>query len=172
MGDIADIFGEEGVDTSVAPPADFQPIPPGWYNAMVEKSEIHPTKAGDGKYLKLQLAIVGEKFEGRKVFTNINLVNPNPKAVEIGAREIAQLGAACGLLRLSDSTELLDKVIQVKVAVREGRNGGDPDNEVKGYKALSGAPAPAPVAKVAAAPETATAPKAAPKAAGKLPWER
>lgn len=171
MGDISDIIGGD-VDTTTAQSADFQPIPPGWYNAMVEKSEIHPTKAGDGKYLKLQLAIVGEKFEGRKVFTNINLVNPNPKAVEIGAREIAQLGAACGLLRLSDSTELLDKVIQVKVAVREGRNGGDPDNEVKGYKALSGAPAPAPVAKVAAAPETATAPKAAPKAAGKLPWER
>lgn len=172
MGDIADIIGGD-VDTTTAQSADFQPIPPGWYTAMVEKSEIHPTKAGDGKYLKLQLAIVGEKFEGRKVFTNINLVNPNPKAVEIGAREIAQLGAACGLLRLSDSTELLDKVIQVKVAVREGRNGGDPDNEVKGYKAVTGtvpATAAAPAEKpVPAAPYRS---KETAKPASKLPWER
>lgn len=181
MGDIADIFGEEGVDTSAAPPAEFQPLPPGWYPAMIEKAELHDTKAGDGKYLKLQLSVVGDQFAGRKVFANINLANPNPKAVEIGAREIAQLGAACGLLRLKDSTELLDKVVLVKLTVKTTQ-GRDPENEIKAYKSMDGAtpaaPSPAAAAAPKPAPAAAKAPataKPSPAAAGakpKFPWER
>lgn len=186
-GDIAAIYGQE-VDTSNAPEDSYSALPPGWYTAMVEKAEMRTTRDGTGRYLWLQFEVVG----GRKLFTNINLVNHNQQAEEIGARELAQLGAACELLRLRDSSELVNKVIQVRVSIKKD----DPnENNIKAYKGLDGGAASAqpPAAPAAqahtpppAAPQAAptqrtatpsarpqAAPQAAPAAAGgKLPWQR
>lgn len=43
-----------------------------------------PTKAGTGKYLKVDITIVGGKYDKRHVFDNINTENPNPVASNIG----------------------------------------------------------------------------------------
>jgi hypothetical protein len=200
-GDIAALFGGD-VDTSNVPESNYDALKPGWYPVMIEKAELKTTKSGTGRYLWLQLNVIDERHNGRKLFANINLVNPNPKAVEIGARELAQLGSACGLLRLGDSTELLDKVIQVRVSIKKD---DDSENEVKGYKAVEGgqhhAPAgavppvqrpypqpaapgynqaavhvtPAPPPPPLGAPSPGQVEGAAQRAApavGKMPWER
>lgn len=184
--DIADIFPETGgFDTNSVPASsgDFEAIPAGWYAAQIDAAEVRDTKARDGKYLHLELTIVGDKFNGRKLFPNINLANPNAKAVEIGTRELAGLGQACGLARVKDSAELLGHVVMVKIKVKQDP-GRDPENQVVAYKTAGEAgvppvqePAPAaPAARPAAvaAPKPTPAPAAAPAAAAKpkRPWER
>lgn len=43
-----------------------------------------PTKAGTGKYLKVDITVIGGKHDKRHVFDNINTENPNPVASNIG----------------------------------------------------------------------------------------
>ena len=175
MGDIADIMGG-----SVAPHAsdrqDAGLLPAGWYTVEIEKAELRPTKAGDGRYLWLQLSVVSESYTGRKVFPRINLQNRNQKAVEIGQRELAALVHATKLTALEDTAELLGKVIDVRVKVRAAKGDFDASNEVGEYapagtKVGAAAPAAAPPPPVAA--QARAAAPAQSKAAGrKLPWEK
>lgn len=166
-GDIAGLFGGEAVSTDHAEAATgFDALPPGWYPVLIDSAEIKDTKAGNGKYLKLGLSVVGEKFANRKLWPNINLQNPNPKAVEIGMRELAGLGQACGLTAISDTAELVNKQIDVRVKIGKARDGYEPGNEVTAYalpgSKTSGAQAPA------ARPPASAAASDAPK----RPWER
>lgn len=186
MSDIADILGnEEGFDThSVEPATGFEPLPAGWYPVQIDDANVCPTKKRDGAYLALEMTVVGDHFAGRKLWPKINLANPSQKAVEIGRRELAALGLACGMPAVKDSSEFVGKIIQVKVKVKQ-EDGRDPDNEVVGYKPIDGAeqsaPAPAPGTKtvapaksVAASSDAKPAAKAAAPATtkGVLPWMR
>jgi hypothetical protein len=71
-----DIQAELGADFNPADyenqDNDFTPLTPGWYPAEFEKAEICQTKDETGSYLKIQLVVLGEKYNGRKVFSNIN----------------------------------------------------------------------------------------------------
>jgi hypothetical protein len=172
MSDISDVIGD--VDLSTIPAAEgFDPIPAGWYPVEIENAEIKATKSGTGKYIKLAMVVLGDECAGRKLFSNLNIQNPNPKAVEIAMRELAAIGQALGLISVKDCAELIGAQLMAKVAIRK-EEGRDPDNEVKGYKAIGEAPAapakPAPAAKPAAKPAATAA--ATPKAAGKRPWEK
>ena len=163
--DISEALGGD-FDAESIPIPSYEPIPPGWYAAEIDKAEVRDTKAGTGKYLKLELVVLDEAHEGRRVFSQINLSNPNQQAVEIGQRELAALARACGVPVLRDSAELLQKQIRVKVKIKT-EEGREPDNVVVGYRPLSDA--------AQAAPKPAAAkpkPAAAPSAAGKRPWER
>jgi len=180
MGDIGDLYGG-GFDTQRDDAATgFDPIPAGWYPMHIDAAEVKATKSGTGKFLRLELEIVGEKFAGRKLFPNITLQNPSAKAVEIGMRELAALGQACGLLQMQDSSEIVGKTISARVKIRAAQGDYGADNEVTAYKPLDGA-APAPGRRPPAAeptrasgePANATRPTpvaAAPSA--KRPWER
>jgi hypothetical protein len=182
MGDLNEAMGGAFDPGAHEPAADFEPIPAGWYPVEIEKAEIKDTKAGDGKYLKIEHTVVGDKFANRKIWKQINLVNKSEKAVEIGLRELAALGIACGLSAITDTSELLGKQVLAKVEIKKDE-GREPDNQIRTYKPLDGAVAPkataAPAAhKPAAMPPTATT--AAPAAtkptastgAKKRPWEK
>jgi hypothetical protein len=180
MRDISEAMGGSFDTNSVDPATGFDPIPAGWYPVQIDTAEVLDTKAKNGKRLKLEVTIVGEQFAGRKLFPAINLVNPNPQCVEIGMRELAALGQACGLAAIADSSELLGKIVLAKVKVKQDP-GFDPNNEVVGYKpAVAAAPAAAaaparttPTPKPTATTKAAPAPTAtAPAKAGKRPWER
>lgn len=149
-------FNAANIDTTDS----YDPIPAGWYNVMITESEFKATAAGTGNYLKLRLDVIDGEHQGRVVYTNLNLDNPNPKAVEIAQRDLAQICHAVGVLAPDDSTELHDKPLQAKVTIRPARDGYDAQNEVKGYRPMGGGAAPA------SAPTSATAP------AGRKPWER
>jgi Protein of unknown function (DUF669). len=135
----------------------YDPIPAGWYSVMITDSEFKATSAGTGQYLKLRFDVIEGEHQGRVIFTNLNLDNPNPKAVEIAQKDLAQICHAVGVMAPDDSTELHDKPLQAKVTIRPARDGYDAQNEVKGYRAMEGASA---------------APSAPAPAAGKKPWER
>jgi hypothetical protein len=136
----------------------YDPIPAGWYSAMITESEFQPTKAGTGQFLKLRFDIIDGEHQGRVVFTNLNLDNPNPKAVEIAQKDLSAICRAVGVMTPQDSAELHDKPLQIKLTIRPARDGYDAQNEVKGYKGMDGA-----------APASAPAPFSA---AGKKPWEK
>ena len=169
MGDIAEIYGGEGVDVREAQEdtGDYSPIPPGWYPAMIEAARVKTTTAGNGKYLEVTMSVLGESHAGRKVFSRLNLMNPNAVAVEIGRRELASLGKACGLSSVTATAELVDKSIEVRLKIKKGTNGYGDSNEVSRY-AASGSRSPA-AAKPSPQPSMAAQPQA--QGPSKRPWE-
>jgi len=165
MGDIGEVLGGGKFDTNSVPAATgFDPLPAGWYTVQVTGAEVKDTKKG-GKRLALELTVVGEHYEGRKLFPSINLVNDNPQAVEIGMRELAALGLACGLQAITDTAELMDQIAAAKVAVKHDE-GFEPGNEVKAYKATTDAAEPTAAPAKTPAPQT---PAARPTAPAKTP---
>lgn len=129
MPDISDINLND-----VQPAGDFEPIPAGWYKAIVDSSETKETKAGTGQYIELRLTILGPKFEGRLLFDRLNLWNPNQEAVEIAKRQLKALTEAAGKPTAKATEELHGIPIEVKVAIRPARGDYGASNDVKSYR--------------------------------------
>lgn len=137
----------------------FDPLPPGWYDVRITEGEVKQTKAGTGSYLKLRYDVEGPTHQGRVVFGNLNLRNPNPEAERIGAQQMGELLRAVGMARLEDSDQLIGKTMSVKLSVKESEQYGA-SNEVKAFKA-NGMP------RAAGAPDAPAKP-----AASKPPWAK
>ena len=113
---------------------DFSPLPPGNYPVIVESSEFKETRAGNGKFLLLQLMVIDGKGKNRKLFDRLNLENPNPQAVEFAKQQLASLCSAMGKQKIADSAELHDNPIVARVEIQKGSDGYEDSNEVKGYQ--------------------------------------
>lgn len=139
----------------------FEPIPAGDYVVAIADAELCDTKAGTGQYIKLRLDVTGPTHQGRVLFDNLNIRNPNPKAEEIARQQLGAIMRATGLAALQDTDQLIGGQMSVKVTVKQSDQYG-PGNEIKGYKSASGSPAPAPSqprpAQAAAAPAAASPP--------------
>ena len=73
-----------GFNANNAPePMSFDPLPEGEYMATITGSEMKATIKGDGSYLSLEYTIIDGPYANRKVWDNLNLDNPNAKAVTI-----------------------------------------------------------------------------------------
>ena len=125
------------VDNVPVSTSNYDPIPEGWYNAVINGAEVKTTKAGTGKYLNIRYDITGESHAGRVVFGMITVQNPNTTAETIGQQQLGELCRAIGKVVLNDTDELLGATLSIKVAI-SAREGYDPRNEVKGFKALKG----------------------------------
>ena len=145
-------------DTPEAP--DFSPIPAGDYHVKTTEASLETTKAGTGQYIKLRLDVIGPSYEGRVLFANINIRNPNPKAEEIGRQQLGSIMRAVGLSQVSDTDQLIGGQMIVSVKIKHDETYGD-SNEVKQFKAPKGSPAPGPTAPAQSEP-SASAP----------PWQR
>lgn len=189
--DFQEIFGAQGFNPAEVPNAEnFDPLPPGWYGVIVEKAEVVDTKAGGGKRLKVEFCVTDEEHSNRRVFGSFNIKNANPQAVEIGMRELAQFTIACGLPPVQDSSEYVNQQLQIRLVIKPARDENyGPENEVKGFRPIEGAKAPAaahPPRPAVAAPATKPRPPKpvamadagvadetpAPKAKGKFPWDK
>ncbi|MTI13812.1 DUF669 domain-containing protein [Sansalvadorimonas verongulae] len=153
------------------PSQGFEPLPNGEYIAMITEAEIKNTKAGNGQYVKFTWAIVDGQYANRKLWSNHNIVNPNPTAEKIGREEISAIAHAIGRPDASDTDLFMNVPCKIKVKIKQ-ETGRDPQNEIKNWEAVgqgsfpgqqapfaqSHAPAPAPAQ---AAPQPAAAPAAA-----------
>ena len=138
-----------------------EPVPAGWYNVKIHGAELKNTKAGTGQYISVRYDVIGPTHQGRVVFGNINIKNPNPKAEEIGRQQLGDLMRSIGLARVTDTDQLIGGQLKIKVDVRKDDQYGD-SNEVRGYKAIEGS-----------MPTMTAAPAAAPAAGGvKAPWQK
>jgi len=142
-GDIQTIYGQAFDAKEVNPQQAFEPMPAGWYQAIVDEAEIKQTRKGDGAYLKLKFNILGERYNGRKVFANINLSNPSTEAQDIGMRQLSAIAHAIGELTIRDSSQILNKPLMVKLKVTQSEEFGA-SNDVMGYKAVEAQAQPTP----------------------------
>ena len=124
-----------GFDANNVQPAEgFSAIPAGDYPVIITESELKTTKAGTGKYLKLKLQILSGQFQNRVLFDNLNIQNPSEVAQQIGQGTLSAICRAVGVLTPKDSAELHNKPMMATVKIGKDQN-GNPQNEVKGYKA-------------------------------------
>lgn len=151
-------------NASEVPPSEpLTLIPAGEYPAWITESEMQATKSGTGQYLKLTFDITDGEFKGRKLWAQLNLVNPNPQAVQIAQRELSAICHAVGHLGVTDSGELHLKPLIVVVKVQNDPSGQhEPRNEIKGFKPVGQAtPGYTPPPAAQPAPVQQTAPAAA-----------
>jgi Protein of unknown function (DUF669) len=119
--------------------SDRSALPPGEYLAAIAKSDVGPTKKGDGRKIDLEFEVLDGAHKGRRFWTTLNLWNPNPVAVEIAQRELNSICHAVGKLRVADTDELHGVPMKVTLGVeKDGRN------VARGYKPAAGAPPSAP----------------------------
>jgi len=128
---------------NVEPNAPRDPIPAGWYKAVVSESIEKPTKAQTGSYLQLTLEVIEGEHAGRKVFERLNLKNPNAQAVEIAQRSLSGICRAIGVMTPRNSQDLHDKPMMIKVKVTPEQNGYSAGNEIAEYAEVQKASAPA-----------------------------
>jgi hypothetical protein len=172
MSDISDVIGGSFDTASVPTMNDKTPLPTDTYRMMITDANIKPTKRNDGQFLELELTVSEGDMQGRKVWARLNIVNPNAKAVEIAMRELATIGQALGLTAISDTSELKERELLVKVVIEEDEGFGA-RNVIKSYKPLNAdtPSAPAPTAKPVAPAAKPATPTAKPTTA-KRPWEK
>jgi len=132
--------------SNVEPQKSFEPVPAGTYTAQITDSSMNPTRAGNGHYLKLEFTILDgpDGTVGRKVWTNLNLDNPNKQAVEIAYSELSAICHAIGHSgQVADSEELHGQPLEIDVSIREDETGKhQPQNEVRAYRpSVNSAPA-------------------------------
>lgn len=129
----------------VEPSAGFEVIPAGKYNAVIADSEMKETRSGTGRYLQLEFEILDGEYRNRKLWTRLNLENPNPDAVRMARSDLSAICRAVNMLTPKDSLELHN--IPLTITVRCKKNQDDEMvNEIKGYapKAMASAVTPAP----------------------------
>jgi hypothetical protein len=150
-------FLSQSFDVSELPQAskDYSVLPAGWYSATISGAEVKETKAGTGEYIAIKYSITGPTHQGRVIFGNLNIRNPNPKAEEIGRQQLGDIMRAIGLARVTDTDQLIGGNLVIKLDVKNDEKYGD-RNEVKGFKAvvgaISGLPTAAPALPAKAAP--------------------
>ena len=135
----------------------FEPLPAGWYTASITGADIKNTKAGTGQYIAVKYTITGPSFQGRIVFGNLNIKNPNVKAEEIGRQQLGEIMRAIGLAKVTDTDQLIGGNISIKLDVKRSEEYGD-SNEVKGFKAIAGGASAMPTASAPSAPTKAAPP--------------
>jgi hypothetical protein len=137
----------------VAPDMGMEPIPEGWYNLMVDQSELKPTKdnATTGNaFLELRFNIVDGQYVGRKLFSRFNIRNANPTAQEIGYKQLSAVAHAVGVLMVQQSEQLHGIPLKGKVKIRPAQKEADgsvkyeASNEITTYKNIN-EPTPGPI---------------------------
>jgi hypothetical protein len=108
----------------VEPKKDFVALPAGIYNVVIIDANWKATKAGTGKMLVLEFEVLDGERKARKLFTRLNLDNPNPTAVQIAQSELSSICRAIGVLKPSSETDLINRPLRVSVYVDDdGYNG-------------------------------------------------
>lgn len=131
-------------------------LPAGWYDVLIDNSEVVPTKAGDSTILKIRYSVVDGEFAGKKVFGQLNIANPNPIAQDIAFKQLSAICHAVNVLDCQDSQQLHNIPFKIRVKVKHS-DGYEPSNEVTGWEKAGANTG-------AAITPSAQTPKAAPKA--------
>lgn len=148
----------DGFDASqVEPDAGFPVLPAGEYEVVIIDSKMDTTKKGDGKILKLTLQIISGPSQNKKLFDQLNWMNPNEVAQRIGRASLSAICRAVDVRTPKDTAELHMKPLRASVIVKNDPQYGM-KNEVKTYMPRSGVVAPManPLAVASAGPSGGT----------------
>ena len=114
----------------------YDPIPKGVYDAIIIGSAVKKTNAGNGSYLELTFELITAPFTGRKIWSRLNLQNPNQKAEEIAARDLSAICQAVGKTHVEDSEELHNLPLSIIVHDSLNPSTNTVNNVIKGYAAI------------------------------------
>lgn len=153
--------------SSIDPTTAYELLPAGKYRAQIVESEMRATRNGMGQFLWMMLDILDGPYKGRKIFDQLNLVNPNPTTVEIAQRTLSAICHATGRMQVSDSEELHLIPMTIQVTVKPPKNGYGESNAIR-YMV----PDPSPAAPQAAKAQTGGAAAAAPARMAAAPWNK
>jgi hypothetical protein len=117
---------------------EFKPLPAGWYSAIINTAELKPTKDGTGQKLSLRFDVTGPTHQGRVIWGNLNIKNNSVKAEEIGRAQLGVIMRALGLNQVTDTDQLINGALQIKLEVVEATEQYKAKNEIKAYKAAEG----------------------------------
>src|SRR5262249_17433146 len=107
---------------------DFEPFPPGWYQAQIIENSVEHARNGTGMYLLAVFEILSGNHHGRKIYQNITLQNASQQAVEIGQRLLADIYTAVGITApTKDIGVMLFKPVMARVGIKSDKNGIYPD---------------------------------------------
>ena len=121
--------------TQYEPRVIYDPVPEGWYRAIIRESNLRDNKNGSGKHLELVFEIVEGEFAGRLLWKRLNIQHRNPDAVQIALRELSAICYAVNVLKPSDSNQLHNIPMLIRVVIRR-RDDGSETNEIVEYKAV------------------------------------
>jgi hypothetical protein len=127
----------------VEPTVSYEPMPAGWYKAVITASEERPTKAQTGSFLMLTLEVIEGPHQGRKLIDRLNLNNPNTVAKQIAEGTLSSICRSLNIMKPSTSYDLHDKPLMIKVKVKPANGEYGPSNEIANYAPIDKAPAPA-----------------------------
>lgn len=106
--------------------------PAGKYQAVIVDSEMKPNKAGTGEYLQLEFEIIEGEYKNRKLWTRLNINNPNPDAVRMARADLSAICHAVNVIQPGDSVELHNLPLTITVKCRKTPD-GEIVNDIKGY---------------------------------------
>jgi len=132
----------------------FEAIPRGDYVAHIVESDIKPTKdaiaerGGNAdlpieqysayRYVFTWKVLTGD-YEGRTLFSGLNMKNPSKQTVEIANKEFATILRACGKVTVKSTEQLHMIPCVLTVGVKPATAQYDEQNVIKNYKSYSGA---------------------------------
>ena len=131
-------FNAEAVEPSVP----FEAIPAGKYTAIITDSDLKETRSGTGRYLQLEFEITEGEYSGRKLWSRLNIENPNPDAVKFARADLAAICHAVNILHPADSVELHNLPLQITVRCKKNQD-DEIVNEIKSYGPVPTATIPA-----------------------------
>jgi hypothetical protein len=141
LGDFANF---DNIDQEMQEGGDFGAMEAHENTFLVASSE---SKQGNESsiYVEVVLDVVGEKYNGRKIWMNYYLVKKDGTENKVARSEYGRLCNACGVTdpkAMLDPKNLLSKMISGTVKVVKSQ-GYEDKNEVKNPKAIGGTAAPA-----------------------------
>jgi len=101
--------------------SEYQVLPEGEYTVIVTESEIVPIKSQmqeGGKQLQLTYKVIEGQYAGSEVKEWLGLYSTNPKGRNMGERKWSAVCNAVGKQRISDSREVHDIPLKIKVKVK------------------------------------------------------
>lgn len=135
--------------------SDFTPLPvdpktgTAEYIMQIVKSDLKNTKnhtpENPGQRLVLTFKVLEGEHAGKVVWNGLNIVNPNPTAVEIANKEFGSICEACG--KRKNEVEASEQLHMIPMKVILGMKAADANwpeqNIFKKYEALEGTAAAA-----------------------------
>ena len=130
--------------------SDFSPLPvdpktgKADYIMQIVKSELKNTKnhtpEAPGQRLVLTFKVLEGEHAGKVVWNGLNIVNPNPTAVEIANKEFCSICEACGKRKedVTDSEQLHMIPMKVTLGMKPADANWPEQNIFKKYEALEG----------------------------------
>lgn len=163
MASLGNVFNRDDLPQSEG----FDPIPDGWYQAVIEGAELKPTKDGTGKLIAVKYKIMGPTHANRTLFGNLNIKNRSADAERIGLQQLGSIMGAIGIAKVQDTDQLIGGRLEIKVAYKapvmeNGHEKYPAGNEVKGFKAIEGSVPPSIGSSIPKPTQTATAGSSAP----------